>query len=48
MLRFNRATSSEPRKAGTLIVLYIRLPLEPHLGAFMYKRIISITPLQYV
>ena len=25
MLRFNRATSSEPRKAGTLIVLPIRL-----------------------
>lgn len=22
--------------------------LEPHLGAFMYNRIISITPLQYV
>ena len=51
MLRLNRAISSGAKKAGTLIVLPIRLykaSLEPHLGAFMYKRIISITPLQYV
>ena len=39
MLRFNRATSSGSRKAGTLIVLLILLYkanlIEPHIGDFV-------------
>ena len=46
MLRLNLAISSGSRKSGAPIVLPILLYkanlIEPHIGDFMYKRIISI------